>query len=146
MNKLNRESKYRKQLRVLLQRNAMPLTFLFTLLLSTGAARAQRFVVHADHANGIYQPGEEVHWQVKWDGPAPAPDTCRYTLKKGGLTVLKEDSLVLKDGVGSVDAQFGEPGTLLLEVKAKTAAGREIRSVGGSIAGWNRIQALCAAS
>ena len=33
-----------------------------------------------------------------------------------------------------------EPQSLLLEVKAKTAEGREIRGVGGAIAGWQQIQ------
>ena len=122
-----------------LRAGASLLTLLLTLTASGCVARAQRFVVSADHANGLYQPGESVHWRVQWEGPAPAPSACRYVLKKGGLTPLKEDSLTLENGVGNVDATFAEPGTLLLEVKAKTAAGRDVRSVGGAIAAWNQI-------
>jgi cephalosporin-C deacetylase len=115
------------------------LTLLVSLLGAARPAEAQRLVIHADHADGIYQSGEEVHWQVQWEGAMPAPATCHYVLKKGGLTVLKEDNLALQNGVGSVAARFTEPQSLLLEVKAKTADGREIRGVGGAIAGWQRI-------
>jgi len=132
---------------VLLRRFVAPFrtgAALLALLVALGAsahpAEAQRLVVHADHANGIYQPGEEVHWQVQWEGASPAPATCRYVLKKGGLTVLKEENLALQNGAGSVEARFTEPQSLLLEVKAKTAEGREIRGVGGAIAGWKQIQ------
>ena len=122
------------------QRAALLLTLLVSLTVSASTARAQRFVITADHASGIYQPGELVHWRVQWEGPSPAPLSCHYVLKPGGLTALKEDSLLLQNGTGSVDAAFTGPQTLLLEVKAKTADGREIRSVGGAIAGWKQIQ------
>lgn len=123
-----------------LQMGATLLTALICLVVFAGSAEAQRFVVTADHTNGIYQPGEAVHWHMQWEGTTPAPATCHYVLKKGGLTVLKEDDLALQNGAGSVDAHFTEPQSLLLEVKAKTADGREIRSVGGVIAGWTQIQ------
>ncbi len=115
------------------------LAFAVSLLMSMGTARAQRFAVNADHASGIYNPGEVVHWQVQWEGPTPAPDKCHYVLKKGGLTVLKEGNLSLQAGAGHVDTQFLEQGTLLLEVKGTASDGHEIRSVGGAVAGWNKI-------
>ncbi|MCW3051253.1 MAG: hypothetical protein JWN14_423, partial [Chthonomonadales bacterium] len=63
---------------------AMLLALLVALVVSAHPAEAQRLVVHADHETGIYQPGEDVHWHVQWEGAAAAPATCRYVLKKGG--------------------------------------------------------------
>ena len=116
------------------------LTGLLFLAAVAGGVQAQRLVVDADHADGLYQQGETVHWRVRWEGPAPAPASCRCVVKKGGLTVLTEDTLALQNGEGSVETRFTEPQTLLLEVKAKGAEGREIRGVGGAVAGWNRIR------
>ena len=140
MNEINNNRAYQKQEKGRFQIVATWLALLVCLTASISAARAQRFVIHADHADGIYRPGETVQWRVQWDGPAPAPDACRYVLKNGGRTALKEDSLVLQNGAGRVESSFAAPGTLLLEVRAKTSEGRDIRSVGGAIAGWNHIK------
>ena len=121
------------------QRRAGSLALLLCLLLFAGAANAQRLVVTTDHADGIYQAGDTVHWRVLWEGGGTPPSAVDYLLKRGGLTEAGKGSLTLKDNAATLDSKFDGPGTLLLEVKAKTADSRPNRVYGGAVAAPNKI-------
>ena len=48
--------------------------------------QAARFMVTADHSDGVYRVGETVRWSVKWSGEGMPPEKVDYVVKKGGLT------------------------------------------------------------
>jgi len=105
--------------------------------------RAGSLSVAPDKAAGIYQAGETVRWQIAWsDKDAPPP--AHYRLLKGGLTVVGEGDVDFQHDRAQVENTLIAPGTMLLEVKWKTAAGVEGRATAGAVASPERI-ALSAA-
>ena len=92
-----------------------------------------RFMVTADHANGVYRVGETVRWSVKWTGEGTAPEKVDYVVKRGGLTEQSKGSVALNKGVGTVEAKFEAPGALLLVLQGS-------RSRGGAIADPEKIK------
>jgi len=104
------------------------------------SAMAQRIVVTADHADGIYKAGETVHWSLKWEGDAAAPASVDYVLKKGGRTEVGKGTAMLADGAGSVEAKLENPGALLLEVRQPGGQGRRNRALGGVVASPDQIK------
>lgn len=121
--------------------NACSLAILFVLgpILFSGTANAQKLTVSPDHSYGIYQPGQVVHWKIQWEG-ASAPASVNYIVKKGGLTEAGKGTLALRDGSADLDSTLDSPGTLLLEVKAKSAGSKEVRALGGVVAAAGKIQ------
>jgi cephalosporin-C deacetylase-like acetyl esterase len=105
---------------------------------------AQRFVITADHADGIYRAGDTVHWRVQWEGPAAAPASITYIVKKGGRTEVDHGGATLMDGATTVDSKFEGPGTLLLEVRAEGDTSRRNRGLGGAVASPARVGASSA--
>jgi cephalosporin-C deacetylase-like acetyl esterase len=95
------------------------LAVLFVTLSCAALAGAQQLVVTPDHADGVYQVGRPVQWRVRWDGQIPAPAAVDYSVKQDGLTEVAKGTLDLTGGPATVQAEFTDPGTLLLEVKTK---------------------------
>ncbi len=95
-------------------------------------ASAQQIVATASKTSPIYAVGETVTWNIelKDAGGAAVPD-IRYTIKKNALTVLKEGALPLVDGKAKLEAKLDEPGTLLVELKAKLPD-KEISTLAGA--------------
>lgn len=115
----------------------------FVLVMLCGqalSAQAQSLSITADHENGIYQKGESVDWRIRWSGGGVAPEAVSYVLKQGGLTEIGKGSLNLTQGEAHVIAKLNQPGTLLLEVKAKSAEAKEIRGLGGVVASPDEIR------
>lgn len=98
---------------------------------------AAAVTVTPDHANGIYQIGESIQWTVAWHGPNPAP-RARYTLKSGGLTLVREGELCFADGPATLTASLAEPNTLLVEI-AWPEGDQVARARGGAVAAPERI-------
>jgi cephalosporin-C deacetylase len=102
-------------------------------------ASAQSITVKPVKADAVYAPGDAIEWRVETkdlDGPLP------FKVKKGGLTVIQDGKLELKNGGGVVSAKLDEPGTLLLEVVApgKTTADKKpLRGLGGAIVAPEKI-------
>jgi hypothetical protein len=114
-----------------------------------GAAWAQEIVVAPTKPTGVYDVGEPVEWRVEYKGPA-APPQLAYVLKKHNLTVAKEGTIPLADGVGTLKASLDEPGTLLVEFRVPTAdaaggtqpatGGKPVRGLGGAAVAPARIK------
>jgi cephalosporin-C deacetylase-like acetyl esterase len=100
---------------------------------------APRLTIVSDHADGIYALGQSVHWRIEPGSPSRFGE-ANYTLRKGGLVLLREGKLALASTVEEIDATLSEPGTLLLEVKATDHEGKPLRSLGGAVIAPERIQ------
>jgi len=115
----------------------------FTLVAVTLAAAnlslGQPLAVNPDHTNGIYQVGETVHWQVEWKGDSNPPPATHYRLLKGELTEAGQGDLTFSNGVSGLESTFDAPGAMLVEVKGRTEAGKELRATGGAVAAPDRI-------
>lgn len=94
--------------------------------------QAARFMVTADHADGVYRVGEMVRWSIVWVGEGMPPEKVDYVVKKGGLTEQSKESLALTKGVGTVEARFEKPGALLLVLQGS-------RSRGGAVAAPEKV-------
>jgi cephalosporin-C deacetylase-like acetyl esterase len=114
------------------------LSFAFIFLLMPLTASAQQVVVTPDHADGVYQVGDPIRWHIEWTGDA-APDSIVYTIKKGGLTDLSSGTIALSKGSADIETELEMPGTLLLELKAKSSEGKSVRALGGAVAGPDKI-------
>jgi cephalosporin-C deacetylase len=112
--------------------------FALAAAISASCANAQRMTVTPDHADTVYQPGQTVHWTIRWNG-ADAPSAVEYVLKRGGMTEAGKGSLTLKDGAAELDSKFDGPGTLLLDVKATGPDSKPVRALGGVVASPEKI-------
>ena len=105
-------------------------SLLFVVLSSS--ATAQTLSLDADPADGLRAAGQPAAFVVKVEGDAAGTvSRVRYTIKKGGATVLREGELPLAGGAGRIEASLDEPGTLLAEVRAKGADGKELKALAG---------------
>jgi cephalosporin-C deacetylase-like acetyl esterase len=102
-------------------------------------AAAPRLAIVGDHADGIYALGQPIHWRVEPGSPSRF-GAASYTLKKGGLDLLREGKLELASTVEEIDATLPVPGTLLLEVKATDGEGKAVRALAGAVVAPERIQ------
>lgn len=107
-------------------------TLAASLVAGLGANPGASLTVTADHADGVYAPGQPIHWRVDTSPPG-AFSEVRYTLRRGGLTLMRQGKLMFTNAVEEVAASLAEPGTLLLEIKATDAQGKTTRGLGGAI-------------
>lgn len=73
------------------------------------------FTITADHADGIYKPGERVVWTIVSTRPPPA-GSLAYSVKAGGRTQVATGTLSFAERSATVSTAFDQPGTLLLTV------------------------------
>ncbi|HXP61605.1 MAG TPA: acetylxylan esterase [Dongiaceae bacterium] len=100
---------------------------------------APRLTIVGDHADGIYAVGQPIHWRVEPGSPSRF-GAATYTLRKGGLDLVREGKLELASTMEEIDATLPAPGTLLLEVKATDAEGKAVRALAGAVVNPERIQ------
>ncbi len=113
------------------------------LAVALGAGRvavAQEIVATPTKPSGVYATGERITWRVelRGDGASQTADV-HYVLKKDGYTVLREGTLPLADGKGTLEAALNEPGTLLAELRA-TVGGKEVAGLAGAAVDPARIR------
>jgi cephalosporin-C deacetylase len=101
--------------------------------LTPPAARAQEIVAAPTQPTGVYAVGQTADWRVELKGAPAGVTALRYVVKKNGLTPLKEGTVDLTDGVGTVRASLNEPGALLVEFKLP--AGTEAKPTGAKPTG-----------
>lgn len=98
------------------------------------ASRAQELKAHVDHADAKYEAGQKATFAVEVSGDAMAVSNVTYVLKRGGRTEIAK-------GRGrEVTATLDEPGTILAEFRAKTAAGKEIKALTGAVFSLDEIK------
>jgi cephalosporin-C deacetylase-like acetyl esterase len=106
---------------------------LIALSILCQAAVAQQIIAAPNQPQGVYRAGEPIAWNIEVRGEGATQATeARYILKRNGYRVLREGVLPLKEGKGVFETTLTEPGTLLLELKAKLPAG-EIGGAGGAV-------------
>ena len=95
-------------------------------------------VVTPEKPDGIYEPGDTIRWRIEWKGDEPVA-AADYTLKKGQIKTLGGGSVPLTDGVGTLESSLDKPGSLLAEIKVKTADGKEHKAAGGALVAPEKI-------
>src|SRR5215211_3987047 len=114
------------------------LTFVGFVLLAAraGVAADRPLSVSADRDTGIYEVGETVKWRVEWKGDAKdEPASVKCTVKKGGMTPVREAEVALTGGAGTIESKFDAPGWLLLEAKAG-----DNRALAGAVAAPEQVK------
>ena len=103
---------------------------------------AQDLVVTPDHADGVYAVGDNVKWTIAYkaaSATAPAaPAEVKYTIKAGGLKVIKDGTVALTDGKTELESKFEAPGTLLVTVSA-AGDDKAKKFLGGAVAAPDKI-------
>ena len=94
--------------------------------------------VAPDHSNGVYRVGETVRWRVEWKDASNAP-AANYVFLSGGFTNAGKGELQFTNCVAELTSTFSAPGTMLLEVKAKSTDSKEQRVVAGAVAAPEKI-------
>ncbi len=98
-----------------------------------------QLVVTPDKPDGIYSTGETVQWTLQKSDTIDL-NPVRYTLKKGGLTVIGQGSVSFVDNLAKINYTFGEPGTVLLEVRWGAEDSWRNRAVGGAVADPDQLK------
>jgi cephalosporin-C deacetylase len=98
----------------------------------------QELVVTPEKADGIYGPRETIRWRIEWKGKEPIT-AADYTIRKGQIKTLGGGTVPLTDGVGTLESSLDKPGSLLAEIKVKTADGKEHKAMGGALAAPDKI-------
>ena len=98
----------------------------------------QELLVIPDSAQGVYEPGQIIHWKVQLKG-ADASE-AGFVLKKGGLTELAKGKVPLSAGQGQIEAKAEEPGWLLVEASVKPGKDKKLTALGGALVSPQKIQ------
>jgi cephalosporin-C deacetylase-like acetyl esterase len=109
--------------------------FLFFILVQTSA----QIEIVPDKPDGIYELGETVNWTIRKTGNAQL-DSLRYTVKKGGLSVIDEGIISLEDSTSTIKYSFNAPGSVLLIVQWGMEPDYFKRAVGGAVAGIGQLK------
>jgi cephalosporin-C deacetylase-like acetyl esterase len=100
------------------------------------AAAAQEIIVKPLNQTAVYRVGEPAVWSVSVEKEgAPVNGKAKFSIKKGGLKLVQEGEVDLKNGAATVEAVRNDPGTLLLEVSLENST-----NYGGAV--FNREQIL----
>ncbi len=101
-------------------------------------ASAQPVVLAPLHPTGLYAVGEKLGWELT--APGTGPTTVRYTLKKNGLTVLRQDTLDLSSGHATIETSLDEPGAVLLEITGDGGGRGGGRTLAGALVAPEKLQ------
>ncbi len=102
---------------------------------------SQELTLRSDRTNGVYDVGQTIVFRVNVRGDGAAAVTrARYALKTGGLTLLREGEIELRDGGATLDARLDEPGTILAEARIAGAGGKAVRALAGAVVAPDRIR------
>ena len=116
---------------------------LFCCLVCLAASRiceAQKIVVTPDKASCVYDVGEPITWKVQVTGDnASSVRQVNCTLKKCGLTVIKQGVLDVSSGSASVGTCLSEPGTVLAEFTT-TIDDKPVRVLAGAAVAPYKVQ------
>src|SRR5215211_6132165 len=82
-----------------------------------GGPIAQQLVFTPYHASGIYDVGETVGWTVT-PGPTPPAYAYKWTIRRNNAVVLKEGTLDLSRGQGTIEIRDDQPGMIYVAVQA----------------------------
>lgn len=100
---------------------------------------AQSLTLAPINANGIYNLGSPVTWNVSFSGGTFTSGS--YTIKKFGGTQIASGTIDLTQPNPQITASaLTEPGTLLAELKAIPSGGSQISALGGAIAEPDKIR------
>ena len=102
------------------------------------ASIGQELLVAPDSAQGVYEPGQTIHWKVQLKGVEVSE--AGFVLKKGGLTELAKGKVQFSAGQGQIEAKADEPGWLLLEVSVKPGRDKKLTALGGALVSPQKIQ------
>jgi cephalosporin-C deacetylase-like acetyl esterase len=92
-----------------------------------------------DHADGIYNADDFVHWTVTWVKDENPPATAKYVLKSGGEKEIGTGPLTFDGKTAHFDSTFSEPNSVLAVITWDQTP--TDRGIGGAIAGPYQIQA-----
>lgn len=106
--------------------------------LTLAALRAQTISVAPERGTATYQPGEVIRWQVTVTNPADLK-TPSYTIKSGGRTTIASGALVLTNGQATLETTLAQPGSLLLQIDGRNAAGASLQAFGGAVVAPEQI-------
>jgi cephalosporin-C deacetylase len=108
---------------------------------STGAGPKPLLAITSDHTNGIYEIGQTIRWRIE---PLDALSTnglrVTYTVRKGGLTPVREGQLYLTNSATEVAVASDEPGTFLLDVRPPKQDGKKTKFLAGAVVAPTAIQ------
>lgn len=105
-------------------------------LVVLAVVNAQEVAIVPATNDGVYRAGEAAIWNVSvTDADGPVNGDAKYTIKSGGRTVVREGSLEISNGTGTVTAVRTDPGSLLLEVVYEKGSG-----LGGAVFSPEAIQ------
>jgi cephalosporin-C deacetylase len=117
-------------------------TFFFLMLtaLPVFGQAGPVIIAKPDHEDGKYQLGETVKWQVTVTvGKEMGVGSIEAKIFRGGVVLLKEEKLELKDGKAEISITRNEPGHLLLKLNYVPKDGKAFQGLGGAVVGWEKI-------
>jgi len=98
--------------------------------------------ITCEHSSGVYRVNEPIRWRAELINGFTNTDDLKYSVRRGGMTVLEEGSLKLTNGAAEITTKLSEPDTVLVEVKVPTPkeAKKKARIYGGAVVEPERIK------
>lgn len=121
-----------------MERFSAKFLILLVVVFSTFSLSYGQVSLTLDKKDGIYRRGEIASWTLTLQDSIKL-DSIRYTLKKGGLTLVKEGFIYPKNRMTSISHYFNEPGAVLLNITWRDDKDKEQSIVGGAIASPEEI-------
>lgn len=90
------------------------------------AMAAESIQLLPSHPSAIYAVGDTVGWSVTVSPPPAAAEICKYTIRKNGLTIIKEGQLDLAHGSARIETPATEPAMLLVELTPSQADAKSV--------------------
>jgi cephalosporin-C deacetylase len=107
----------------------------FTMSSLVIAIHAEEIKIEPVGGTGVFSEEAGASWQVSVSNAgSPVTGDATYSLKSGGLKVVKQGTLQLKNGTALVNSEGAAAGTLLLEV-----ARGSVKSLGGAVVNPSKI-------
>ena len=93
-----------------------------------------------EKADGIFQTGAKIVWNVKVSGDDSSSVTeANYVLKKGGATEIGHGKIKFNAGAATIETTLNEPGTILAEITVPVPGQKNIRALGGAAVAPEKI-------
>lgn len=116
-----------------------PLILVISTAILASIVSAQTLTLEPSNANGIYDPGVPVIWNVRFSGGTFTSGS--YTIRKFGGTQVASGTIDLTQPNPRITAAgLTEPGTLLAELKATPLGGSQMSALGGAITERDKIR------
>ena len=95
-----------------------------------------------ERTSGVFRVNEPIRWRAELVNGFTNAENIKFSVRRGGFTVLEEGELKLTNGTAEITTKLSEPDTVLVEVKVPTPneTKKKARIYGGAVVDPEKIK------